>query len=344
VLALDGPAEDWAITAASAGYTAVSVMDLDGSPVGAIRLDALDSGETFVPHAIGGTIVGAAPGAEILIDSYDFATLVPAPTSWSSSYYTGRTAPPPLRLVAYERVEEHLTRIAWGTEMSPRPSTDLTGQDLTFSGAARSPIVTAISLTLPDTAMAQLQSIERHFAEPDGPYQVAGNVLVGGLGTTTAEITIEHFEESPPDVAFVMIDGSTQRFVYVVHEFGGAPVTAAMPAVESGAGIVSTAPAGAFGVADVDALVIHVDETPEHPSRWRIFCAPDHDAGSPCVHPSLPSAVGYDDLQLSDPVAPPALPLLVRMHDGAPWSTPAISRPSQHVAIQIATTYAPFPL
>lgn len=338
-LVVDGPADGWAVTAARAGYSAVSVLDLAGSPVGPLRIDR-HTPRAFTAVPISGTVTGATAGSTVLVDAYDFdtqnLTATAGTNAFSTQFYTS-TGEPPLTIAALEITGGHLTRLAT-TTIDPRPHTSPASVELAL-GAPITPIQTRVTVTIVGDPV--FWSILSYYDAVDGPWITPGSVtLVGNVGT------FEHDPRLPPTHGFLTWDGPAYRTVVIVHDFPGGDVALAPPTATA-LGCGTDRATGAFaatGVAsgDVDALVLHIDEGEDHGPRWRVYCSPTaHDPSHPCLVPALPSGIDPADLGILVGGVQ-ALAMMQTSHAGALWSAPGTAFPSARLDYQLASTYQVF--
>lgn len=334
-LDVDGPRTGWALTVAMAGRAAVSILDLEGSPEGPIRIDR-PTPRTFTPVAISGTITGAGVGARVLLDSYDFDTQDLAGNGpWSTQQYT-RDGAPPLLLVALELTDGTLTNLAT-TTIDPRPSSPTTDVTLAFAPPTETPVSTRVTVSGVEGASFAFSSVLTYHDTLDGAWVTPGSVVTSGN-----EAVFTYMPSLAPTHGFLAWDSASHRTVAIVHSFPAGPVSLTAP-VAFGLGTVGgrSSPLGAVGNASagIDALVLHVDEGGDHGPRWRVYCSPTlHTRDNPCFLPALPSTVTPSDLGIMTRGAQ-ALAMMQTAHEGSLWSGPGTPFPSSRLDWQLASSY-----
>jgi hypothetical protein len=330
------------VTAWQPGYTAVSIVGLEESPVGDLRLDPLSSPPPMT-HAISGFVRGSSPMADgILLDSYGFNTVnLTASGKFATQYYE-EVPEFPVQLVAIETTRGRATNFALGIEILPRPTTDVEGLDVMFPATPAVVNTTTWQVQFPPSMMAMhlasTETVVRWHPATDLGFVYAGistvTTIPGGY-----QLTIDSFDELVPSAAGVTFDvydssGGGVRMNMFIPDPGAGDGTVAVHEIMVSpiavGGRLDALEFGAIGSLEWDAIVLHIGEDSVTNPPWRVFCVGGPDPARPlrtCHVPHLPSR-GSASMIL--PPAAPVLPMLIEMQAGtAPWSTRALNGPAQ---------------
>ncbi len=317
---VDAALGPWSITAARAGYSAVSVVDVLGFDfAGDVRLDAITPPSTE-SYPASGTFSPVRLTSLYKVDTYDFETVTDSRGSWSSNHYV-ESPPSPLRFVALElaRGEEALD-IAVSPEMV-RPRGPVTDVALTFSST---PVrLRSLRVTLPPAGPLSVASpsyFEVQHALPSGSYVVVGSAALAAFTTSELTFAVRDFATFPMNFLYT----SSDTGLFQLNVFRSGPNEDATIAI----GQLEDLSMSGLDLADARVTAsgtgwawigFHVGESETQPPRWRIFGALAADGAPTSIEvPRLPTGISAADLGLLG--ATSVLPIVIETEAVPPWS------------------------
>jgi hypothetical protein len=320
----------WDLTAALAGYAAVSVLDVTNFTLtGDLRLDPVAPRDEPT-YAVSGTLGGSIGiGNSVQIDAYNFNTISAATSSWSSTF----SASPlgnrqPLRFVALELDSAGFAVNAATTEV-PRVAADVTGVALTLPSPRVAPVTSTFNVRLPSSGMVTTagMSLVGAFAErvstlDEGQYVYSGTAQVALVGGNV-QVTVQHFPGADTGTNFAGAtgdNGSSRLNVYRSNPADPSDIVVGSGTVVMYGGALSDLEVAVSGASGHDTVAIHLAESNTENPRWRVY-APTFPATVRVPH--LPSAVSLTDLGIVADSYIGCIVMLLKMESGAAWSTRA---------------------
>lgn len=318
----------WSLTAATAGYAAVSILDVANVDMlmGDIRLDPVNV-PVEMPYTVSGTLAGAVGvGNSVQIDAYNFETIAMAGAMWSANFYASSASiRQPLTFTAIEQDRMGIA-VNMATAEVPRVEMPLSGISLAMPAPRIPPVVTNVVARLPDMgmvtstdAMPVSASAQRLSTLDPAQFIFTGTAQIRVAGGA-ATMTLQHYPSVlATNHAFGTVDSTTARLNFYRSDLSDTSEIVVGP----GTMVLSGSTLGDLqviqtGAAGHDAIVIHIDETGDHGPRWRVF-APTLPQYTRVPH--LPSDVTLTDIGIMADTFVPVLPLFIKAESGALWST-----------------------
>jgi hypothetical protein len=322
------------VTVHKAGHTATTIMNLARSPQGAVRIDPLVN-DTRTPSMIRVTLQNVPTGSiNYLIDGFDVDTTSTTETTAMVRVYPHEGLPLTLRVLARER-SGSLVNFA-SAELGPR---DRLPPEVTVSfGAAPQVIRNTVSVTIPLAGV--------RWNEPTG---VRIWRFYRGLYGTAVE-TVGLSETSPSrsgaSVALQTLGGALQpQGVAMIFDVDGLRGQAWTRTYDSNVSIEAPKVTSVdlqqisgrwtlnYNVNEMEYAVFQYGHSDQTQAAWKVYASLPGEMGT-ITAPTLPEGITMDTLGLTDANAR-ITGILLRMHEGAPWSTvPEVSiEPEYDVAV-----------
>ena len=323
-------AGEWDVTAALAGYAAVSVLDVTNFALtGDLRLDPI-AVSTDPTYPISGTLTGSVGvGNTVQIDAYNFGTLSGATPTWTSEFWAApHSLRQPLRFIALE-LDPMGRAVNLATTEVPRVEAEITGVAIAMPATRVAPVTSTFTVTLPTMGMVTPTDVtpvgasaERLSVLDEQEYVYSGTAQIALVGGQL-QVTVQHFPGAATGTNFVIAtaDASVARLNIFVSDpatVGGIVVGPGTMALSGDA--FSNLEVALSGASGHDTVALHLGESDTENPHWRVF--------SPTLLPytrvpQLPSAVTLTDLGLTPDAPTSVIALLIKMESGAPWSTRA---------------------
>jgi hypothetical protein len=320
----------WDLTAAMAGYAAVSVLDVTSFTLtGDLRLDAIAVRDEPA-HAISGTLGGSiGVGNSVQLDAYNFETLTAVAATWSSTFYAGTLSlRQPLRFAALE-LDSAGQAVNLATTQVPRVAADITGVALTLPSPRVAPVTSTFNVVLPSSGMVTAAGVtpvaafaERLSTLDDEQYLYSGTAQLA-IVAGHMQVTVQHFPGADTETNFAIATGddTTSRLnVYRSNPADPSDIVVGPGTITMYGFALSDLAAAVSGVSGHDTIAIHLAESDTEYPRWRVY-APTFPATVGVPH--LPSAVSLADIGITPGSTIGCIAMLLKMESGAPWSTRA---------------------
>jgi hypothetical protein len=336
----------WSLTAATAGYSAVSILDVANVDMleGDIRLDPINV-PAEMPHMVSGTLAGAVGvGNMVQIHAYYFDIIPAAGATWSSTFYaSGFSVRQPLTFTAIE-IDGMGRAVNFASTEVPRVEMAITGVGITMPAPRLAPQVTTVVVNLPDSGMVTgdgstvVGAFARRLSILDPAQSVSTGTAQASIAGSNVNITVQHFPTVlPTNFAGATIDSAFARLNVARSDLTDtAPIVVGpgtLTLLGSTLGDLQVITTDASGH---DAVVLHIDEDGRGP-RWRVF-APTLPQFTRVPH--LPSGITLADIGIMEESVVQVLPLFVKTESGAAWSTFSLDRGVLGYAYTIAPGYA----